>query len=68
LQYTENALKYAIHSMLRAIDYLHKHNLAHREISPRHFLVNEHFDIKLSDLKHFSNLNDQMTERKTQAL
>jgi hypothetical protein len=54
--------------MLCSIDYLHKHNLSHREISPRHFLVNEQFQIMLSDLNHLTTLNDQMTVRQTQAL
>ncbi|XP_068328144.1 mitogen-activated protein kinase kinase 9-like [Pyrus communis] len=47
--FSEAKLAYVAHQVLSGLNYLHTHNIAHRDIRPTNILVNSNMEVKITD-------------------
>ena len=62
LYYTENEIVYILKQLIKALFYLNKNNIAHRDIKPQNILKFKNNIYKLADFGEAKKLNDSIQE------
>ena len=62
LYYTENEIVYILKQLIKALFYLNKNNIAHRDIKPQNILKFKNNIYKIADFGEAKKLNDSIQE------
>lgn len=60
-RFEEKIARYYYHQLIEAIDYCHKHGITHRDLKPENLLLDDDFNLKISDFGFSTNVDRNLT-------